>query len=89
LSTKKRGRGNPSWNCKQTSWLEKAGVAAPAQQPGPGKLVKVAVGGKLHWRGGKEGPFTYRPFSFFTLPLTRKQPNYTCMLKNILKLYCV
>jgi hypothetical protein len=21
--------------------------------------------------------------------LTRKQPNYTCMLKNILKLYCV
>jgi hypothetical protein len=26
---------------------------ARAQQPGVGKLVKVAVGGKLHRRGGK------------------------------------
>jgi hypothetical protein len=26
---------------------------AHAQQPGAGKLVKVAVGGKLHRRGGK------------------------------------
>jgi hypothetical protein len=36
-----------------TSWLEKAGAAAHTQQPGTGKLVKVAVGGKLHRRGGK------------------------------------
>jgi hypothetical protein len=28
-------------------------VAAPEQQSGPGKLVKVAVGGKLLRRGGK------------------------------------
>jgi hypothetical protein len=36
-----------------TSLLEKAGAAAHAQQPGAGKLVKAAVGGKLHRRGGK------------------------------------
>jgi hypothetical protein len=24
-----------------------------------------------------------------SLPLKRKQPNYTCMLKNLLKLYCI
>jgi hypothetical protein len=36
-----------------TSQLENAGVAAHAQQPRAGKLVKVAVGGKLHRRGGK------------------------------------
>jgi hypothetical protein len=36
-----------------TSQLEKAGAAAHTQQPGVGKLVKVAVGGKLHRRGGK------------------------------------
>jgi hypothetical protein len=36
-----------------TSRLEKAGVAAHTQQPGAGKPVKVAVGGKLHRRGGK------------------------------------
>jgi hypothetical protein len=40
-------------NCKQTSWPEKAGVAAHIQQSGAGKLVKVAVGGKLHKRGEK------------------------------------
>jgi hypothetical protein len=37
----------------KTSRLEKAGAVAPAQQPGMGKLVKVAVGRKLHRRGGK------------------------------------
>jgi hypothetical protein len=36
-----------------TSWLEKAGAVAHTQKPGAGKLVKVAVGGKLHRRGGK------------------------------------
>jgi hypothetical protein len=30
-----------------------AGVGAHAQQPGVGKLVRVAEGGKLHRRGGK------------------------------------
>jgi hypothetical protein len=33
--------------------LEKAGAAAYAQQPGAGKLVKVAERGKLHRRGRK------------------------------------
>jgi hypothetical protein len=28
-------------------------------------------------------------FLFFSLPLMRKQLNYTCMLKNLLKLYCI
>jgi hypothetical protein len=28
-------------------------------------------------------------FLFFSLPLMRQQPNYTCMLKNLLKLYCI
>jgi hypothetical protein len=27
--------------------------------------------------------------SFFSLPLMRQQLNYTCMLKNLLKLYCI
>jgi hypothetical protein len=26
---------------------------------------------------------------FFLHPLMRQQPNYTCMLKNLLKLYCI
>jgi hypothetical protein len=26
---------------------------------------------------------------FFSLPLMRQQLNYTCMLKNLLKLYCI
>jgi hypothetical protein len=30
-----------------------AGAGAHAQQPGVGKLVRVAEGGKLHRRGGK------------------------------------
>jgi hypothetical protein len=30
-----------------------AGAGACAQQPGAGKLVRVAEGGKLHRRGGK------------------------------------
>jgi hypothetical protein len=33
--------------------LEKAGATAHPQQPGAGKLVKAAVGGKLHRRAGK------------------------------------
>jgi hypothetical protein len=37
----------------KTSWPEKAGAASQAQQSGAGKLVKVAVGGKLHGRRGK------------------------------------
>jgi hypothetical protein len=36
-----------------TSQLEKAGMAAHTQQSGGGKLVKVAVEGKLHKREGK------------------------------------
>jgi hypothetical protein len=28
-------------------------------------------------------------FFFFSLPLKTEQPNYTCMLKNLLKLYCI
>jgi hypothetical protein len=36
-----------------TSQLEKARVVAHTQQPEVGKLVKVAVGGKLHRRRGK------------------------------------
>jgi hypothetical protein len=45
----RRGREGKSL----TSWLEKAGAVAHTQQSGVGKLVKVAVGGKLHKRGGK------------------------------------
>jgi hypothetical protein len=48
-SALKRGEGKSL----TTSRLEKAGAAAPAQQPEVGKLVKVAVGGKRHRRGGK------------------------------------
>jgi hypothetical protein len=28
-------------------------------------------------------------FSFVSLPFMREQPNYTCKLKNLLKLYCI
>jgi hypothetical protein len=44
----KRGEGKSL----TTSRPEKAGAAAHAQKPGVGKLVKVAMGGKLHRRGG-------------------------------------
>jgi hypothetical protein len=43
----KRGKGK-----SLTSWLEKTGVAAHAQQSGVEKLVKAVVGGKLHRRAG-------------------------------------
>jgi hypothetical protein len=36
-----------------TSQPEKAGAAAHTHQPGVGKLVKVAVGGKVHRRRRK------------------------------------
>jgi hypothetical protein len=45
----KGGRGNPPWN-KMAGEGRSGGTA---QQPGAGKLVKAAVGGKLHRRGGK------------------------------------
>jgi hypothetical protein len=48
LSAKEGARGNLS-----TSHLGKSGVAAHIQQSGAGKLIKVAVGGKLHRRGGR------------------------------------
>jgi hypothetical protein len=38
-------------SCRQT--CHPAGAAAHAQQSGVGKLIKAAVGGKLHRRGGK------------------------------------
>jgi hypothetical protein len=47
-TTGEEGRPNSYMSCKQTRWL--AGAAAHAQQSGAGKLVKVAVGGKLHRR---------------------------------------
>jgi hypothetical protein len=47
------GRGIPPGNVNKQTGTEKAGAAAHTQQPGAGKLVKVAVGGKLHMRGGK------------------------------------
>jgi hypothetical protein len=55
LSSKGGIEGNPSRNCKKTSQagLERAREGARAQQPGAGKLVRVAQGGKLHRRGGK------------------------------------
>jgi hypothetical protein len=53
LSAKEEGRSNSSQKCKLTSRLEKAGVVTHAQQPGVGKLVRVAEGGKLHRRVGK------------------------------------
>jgi hypothetical protein len=48
-----------------------------------------------HWAGKPQPqiPFSeLSPDSFFfplSLPLMREQPNYTCMLKNLLKLYCI
>jgi hypothetical protein len=49
----KVGRGIPHRTVKKQAWQEKAGAAPHAQHPGMGKLVKMAVGGKLHRRGGK------------------------------------
>jgi hypothetical protein len=50
------GEGNLSWDCKLTSQVVRealVGAGVHAQQPGVGKLVRVAEGGKLHRRGGK------------------------------------
>jgi hypothetical protein len=40
---------------KQAQWAGQAlvGMGVCTQQPGAGKLVRVAEGGKLHRRGGK------------------------------------
>jgi hypothetical protein len=53
LSTEDGGRGIPHRTVNKQARPEKAGAAAHTQQPGAGKLVKVAEGGKLHRRGGK------------------------------------
>jgi hypothetical protein len=53
LSAEEGGRGILPRTVNKQAGPEKAGVAAHTQQPGVGKLVKVAVGGKLHRRGGK------------------------------------
>jgi hypothetical protein len=48
---KRGGRPTSHVSCKQTHQL--TGTIAHMQQSGVGKLVKMAVGGKLHRRGGK------------------------------------
>jgi hypothetical protein len=56
LSTKDWGKGAlPGTVNKQAGQAGEAlaGAGARAQQPGAGKLVRVAEGGKLHRRGGK------------------------------------
>jgi hypothetical protein len=56
LSTEDWGKGIlPGTVNKQDGWAGKAlaGAGARTQQPGVGKLVRVAEGGKLHRRGGK------------------------------------
>jgi hypothetical protein len=56
LSTEDWGKGIlPGTVNKQAGWAGEAlaGVGARTQQPGAGKLVRVAEGGKLHRRGGK------------------------------------
>jgi hypothetical protein len=56
LSTEDWGKGTlPRTVNKQAGWAGEplAGAGPHAQQPGAGKLVRVAEGGKLHRRGGK------------------------------------
>jgi hypothetical protein len=54
LSAEDWGKGIlPGTINKQAGWAGEPLAGAGAQQPGAGKLVKVAVGGKLHRRGGK------------------------------------
>jgi hypothetical protein len=45
--------GIPHGTVNKQARPEKAGAAVHAKQPGVGKLVKVAEGGKLHRRGEK------------------------------------
>jgi hypothetical protein len=55
LSAEDWGKGIlPGTVNKQARWAgeDPAGAGARAQQPGMGKLVRVAEGGKLHRRGG-------------------------------------
>jgi hypothetical protein len=56
LSAEDWGKGIlPGTINKQARWAREAlaGAGAGAQQPGAGKLVRVAEGGKLHRRRGK------------------------------------
>jgi hypothetical protein len=50
------GEVNPSQTVNKQARPEKAGAAAHTQQPGAGKLVKVAEGGKFHRRGVRPLP---------------------------------
>jgi hypothetical protein len=51
MSAEDWGKGILPRTVNKQAWLVGAGVRA--QQPGAGKLVRVAEGGKLHRRGGK------------------------------------
>jgi hypothetical protein len=56
LSARQWGKGIlPGTVNKQAGWAgqARAGVGTCAQQPGAGKLVRVAEGGTLYRRGGK------------------------------------
>jgi hypothetical protein len=52
-----------------------------------------ATAGWQQWAGRPQPQMAiHRPVSrlfSLSLPLMRKQPNYTCMLKNLLKLFCI
>jgi hypothetical protein len=48
LNAEEGRRAIPPGTVNKQAGPEKAGAAAHAQQSGAGKLVKVAVGGKLH-----------------------------------------
>jgi hypothetical protein len=50
---KRRGGEIPYGTVNKQARAAKAGAVAHTQQPGAEKLVKVAVGGKLHRRGGR------------------------------------
>jgi hypothetical protein len=56
LSTEDWGKGILPRMVNKQAWRARdplAGAGARTQQPGAGKLVKVAEGGKLHRKGGK------------------------------------
>jgi hypothetical protein len=49
---------------------------------------RLTTAGRRATASDRHSQSCFQTLFFFSLPLMRQQPNYTCLLKNLLKLYC-
>jgi hypothetical protein len=51
--------------------------------------IRLTAAGRQATAADSHSQTCFQTLFSLSLPLRRKQPNYTCMLKNLLKLYCI